>query len=221
MVNRLPVLFIAYQFPPQGGPGVHRSVRFVSHLRDNAFEPIVLTQDLESIHSGNYPLDESLMENLPAHLKIIRVNSNERIRRRNFLMKFRLYGLYRYLFYRKNGEPSLVWAEKSFEVALDIIKKENIKIVYTSSAPFSALLLAERLKREAKVKWIADLRDPWTDAFTWHWPSESHWKKNVLLEKELLNKADRIIVVTSEMKKLFLNKGIGTEQKIDIIYNGY
>jgi hypothetical protein len=47
------------------------------------------------------------------------------------------------------------------------------------------------------------------------------WKKNVLLEKELLNKADRIIVVTSEMKKLFLNKGIGTEQKIDIIYNGY
>ena len=35
------VLFLAYHFPPIGGAGVQRSIRFIRLLRDFGYEPVV------------------------------------------------------------------------------------------------------------------------------------------------------------------------------------
>ena len=215
------ILFIAYQFPPQGGPGVHRSIRFVKHLPESGILPIVLTRDVASVENGHYPVDKSLMEKIPAHIQIIRVPSDEKRKLRTVLMKFRLYGIFWWLFYKKLWEPSVSWSQKAIDPAKKIISENNIRLIYTSSAPFTALELGYALKKQTGVKWIADLRDPWCDAFTWQWPSERHWKMDTEKEKELLNFADKIIVVTQEMKRLLIKKGIGNEYKIEVVYNGF
>lgn len=67
------VLMIANQFPPMGGAGVQRSVKFVKHLRTFGYEPVVLTRDI-----GNMQLkDETLMADVPDGIKIYRTKPLE------------------------------------------------------------------------------------------------------------------------------------------------
>ena len=67
------VLIIANQFPPMGGAGVQRSVKFVKHLRTFGYEPVVLTRDI-----GNMQLmDETLMADVPEGVKIYRTRPLE------------------------------------------------------------------------------------------------------------------------------------------------
>ena len=68
------VLFIAYQFPPMGGPGVQRSTQFVRFLREFDYEPIVLTIHEKDIQDAGYQQDESLLQFIPANTEIHRVN---------------------------------------------------------------------------------------------------------------------------------------------------
>jgi hypothetical protein len=77
------------------------------------------------------------------------------------------------------------------------------------------------LQKKTGVKWIADLRDPFTDAYAWLFPSKIHWLFARKIEASLLSKADLLIVNTNEVKKLFLKRGIGTEDSIRVITNGY
>jgi len=213
------ILFIAYQYPPQGGPGVHRSVRFVNNLKGSGYEPIVLTRDIQSIQDSKVQIDQSITNN--SGIKVVRHPSNEFIRLKKFLFKTKLYGIVWFVFYKRFWEASVSWSKSVYHTAKKEIEANSIKVIYTTSAPFSVLFLGNKLKKNLNVKWVADLRDPWTDAFTWQWPSKMHWRFDRKREIRVLNKADKIIVVTNEMKNLLLEMGVGTEEKIHVIYNGY
>ena len=67
------VLIIANQFPPMGGSGVQRSVKFVKHLSKFGYEPIVFTRKTD----GATLLDETLLKDVPQNTKIIRTKAYE------------------------------------------------------------------------------------------------------------------------------------------------
>jgi hypothetical protein len=114
-----------------------------------------------------------------------------------------------------------VWPFASFVKAKKTIAKHSIKTVYTSSGPFSSLVLGYLLKKFSGVKWIADMRDPFTDAYAWNFPSRLHWIFARIFEKFLLSRTDHLIVNTPEVKKLYIRRGIHLSDQISVITNGY
>jgi glycosyltransferase involved in cell wall biosynthesis len=215
------ILFISYQFPPKSGPGVHRSINLVKWLPQYNYDPIVLTVNEEDWIKNGYDIDATLKNEIPENVEVVRTPSYEPIKFVRFLMKLRIYRFFWFVFYPFLWEWSLFWSIKNYKLAKKIIKENKIKLIYSTSGPFSCMLLANRLKKELGVKWVADLRDPFTDAYVWQFPSRIHWFIMRKLEKILFNKPDVLVVNTDEVKKLYLKRGIKNNDTIIVINNGY
>lgn len=216
-----PILFVAYQFPPRGGPGVHRSINLVKHLRNYGYDPVVLTIREEDIKAGGYDWDESLLKGLPDNLSIYRVPSHEPLGFIQKATKFKLFRLFWFFFYPLLWERPARWPAKTLVAASEIVKKHNIQLVYTSSGPFSAALLGLKLKNSLGLKWVADLRDPFTDGYQWDFPSKFHWLLARFFEKKYLSQCDHLIVNTPTVKRLMEARSVHEPQRITAIGNGY
>jgi hypothetical protein len=67
------VLIITYYWPPAGGPGVQRVLKFAKYLPEFGWEPIILT-----VENGDYPaIDESLSGEIPDGLQVYKTRTVE------------------------------------------------------------------------------------------------------------------------------------------------
>ncbi|MCD8239513.1 MAG: hypothetical protein LUC92_09300 [Clostridiales bacterium] len=133
------VLIIANQFPPMGGSGVQRSVKFVKHLRSFGWEPVVLTRS-----AGNMPVkDETLLKDIPEGIKIYRTKPYEAPELKG---AFRIPG--KVMGKLTIPDSAYFWYKASRKKALEIIKEEGIDCVYTTSAPYSDHLLGLYIKKK-------------------------------------------------------------------------
>ena len=214
-------LFVAYQFPPMGGPGVQRSYNFVKELDQAGYSPIVFTISEVDIESAKYQKDFSLLEKLPSNINIVRIQSGQNFKLVEKLIKWRIYRLFWYVLYPLFWEKMARWPFIAYKQAKQIIIDNKLDLVYTSSGPFSSLVLGYLLKKRLGIKWVADLRDPYTDAYAWSYPSKLHWMVSRIWEKWILSKVDELIVNTPEVKKLYIKRNILPESKINVITNGY
>lgn len=215
------ILFVAYQFPPRGGPGVQRSTALVKYLREFNYDPVVLTVREEDIRKGGYTIDSSLLTAVPAGIHIVRTPSYEPIERINSLTRLRLFRFAWALNFRKYWERSAAWPEEVYAEAAKLVRAHGIKLVYTTSGPYSSMLLGRRLQQELGLKWVADLRDPYTDAYAWQFPSKLHWKKQRRWEEEMFALPDKLVVNSPAVKRLYLQRKLVPEHKITVITNGY
>lgn len=218
MVN---VLFIAYQFPPRSGAGVHRSLNFVKHLRQYGYNPIVFTIDEKSIRSETSQIDPALMNQLPPDLIVVRTPSYSIGPAARFLQKIKLHSFFWVFVPPFCWEWSTPWAFFSFFKARRTIKEHNIKLVYTSCGPFSPMMLGFFLKKFAGVKWVADMRDPFTDAYMWIFPTKLHWRLSRLWERFFFSKPDQMIVNTEEVRKLYIQRRLIAPEKIVSLTSGF
>ncbi|MEC8616477.1 MAG: glycosyl transferase family 1, partial [Bacteroidota bacterium] len=63
------VLIITYYWPPSGGAGVQRWLKFVKYLRNFKWEPIVFT-----VENGEFPvLDFDLIKEVPDGVEVLKV----------------------------------------------------------------------------------------------------------------------------------------------------
>ena len=215
------ILFIAYQFPPRGGPGVHRSLNFVRFLNEFGYDPVILTVDENDINKSGHQLDRSLLVQVPVSVRVVRTPSHEPVGFIRFLQKIRLYRFAWFFFYHNFWEWSARWPKRTFNTAVELIKEHDIKLVYTSSGPFSSMLLGRALQKKLGVKWVADLRDPFTDAYSWQFPSKFHWRNRRRFEKKLFGFPDKLIVNTPAVKELYLQRNITAPEKLICITNGF
>jgi glycosyltransferase involved in cell wall biosynthesis len=172
------VLIITYYFPPSGGPGVQRVLKFVKYLPESGWQPVVLT-----VQDGDYPArDESLLDEIPHHAVVYRTKI------------FEPYRLYRKLTGKPPNAPVDVenipqsgrkksvaervaefirstffipdarigWYPYAVSEGLEIIRREGIDAIYSSSPPYTTALIALKLHRTTGLPWIAGFRDPWT-----------------------------------------------------------
>jgi len=210
------VLMIANQFPPMGGSGVQRTLKFVKHLRAFGYEPVVFSRETKRCKL----LDESLMTDVPDGVDIIRTNARDLT---EWPGVFSLPGKF---LARKVLIPDgdRLWARFSQKKALDVIDKQNIQLVYTTSAPYSDHLLGLYIKRERPhVKWVADFRDEWTNnPYTLDNPHDAfRTKKEKAMEAAVLREADWLITNTPVMRANFLRTYKMDGSNFDWIPNGY
>ncbi|MBQ6554056.1 MAG: glycosyl transferase, partial [Firmicutes bacterium] len=197
------VLIIANQFPPMGGSGVQRSVKFVKHLRSFGYEPVVFTREI-----GNMPLkDETLLKDVPEGVKIYRTKAWECVEMQGVM---RVPG--KVLGKIMIPDSARLWMENSKKEVLKVIKDEGIGIIYTTSAPYSDHLLGRYIKRKMpEIKWAVDFRDEWTNnPYTLDNPyNPIRTKIEKDMEHSVLLEADMLITNTPIMRKNFIeNNGI-------------
>jgi glycosyltransferase involved in cell wall biosynthesis len=232
------VLIITYYWPPAGGPGVQRWLKFVKYLPEFGVQPFVLTVDPKY---ASYPvMDQTHVNDI--HPKYV------------FRTKtFELFSLYQKLSRKKeiphsgfvnDGSPSLFgkairlirsnffipdprrgWNRFALKEAIKLIQEKGISTIITTSPPHSSQLIGLKLKRKLPgIKWIADLRDPWTEIYYYHDLYHTRISKKIdeSYEKKVLKGADKVFVVGHYMKKQFLEKyqDIANEH-IEVVYNGF
>ena len=188
------ILLIAYLFPPTGGVGVIRFTKFSKYLAKFGWQPHILT-----VKKGFYPIeDKSLLEELPAEVKITRVNYFEPAfwSKKRYWQSFLAYFLYPKILF---PDRQILWFWPAFWRALKIIKEEKIEIIFTTSSPITNHLIGWALKKFTKVKWVADFRDEWTINPLFYFPNPFFRWGAKIWEKKIVNEADQ---VTSALPKL-------------------
>ena len=227
------VLIITYYWPPAGGPGVQRWLKFVKYLRDFEIEPIVYIPE-----NPNYPIiDASLTDEIPAGIKVYKKPIYEPYGFARIFSKKKTKKISAGIINSKNQsvvEKMLLWIrgnlfipdarkfwiKPSVDFLQDVIKLENIGTVITTGPPHSLHLIGLELKKRTKIRWITDFRDPWT-SIGYHKKlklTNASQAKHKKLEHLVLNEADKIIVTSNTTRREFSHI---TQKPITVITNGY
>ncbi|UOB17375.1 glycosyltransferase family 4 protein [Abyssalbus ytuae] len=227
------VLIITYYWPPAGGPGVQRWLKFVKYLKDFNIEPVVYAPQ-----NPTYPItDESFLEEIPADLTIIKQPIFEPYGFASVFSKKKTKTISKGIISAKSQSPieklllwirgnffipdaRRFWIKPSVKFLSDYLTKEKINTVITTGPPHSLHLIGLRLKRQLNIQWIADFRDPWT-TIGYHNKlrlKKTSMAKHKILEGEVLNSADKIITTSFTTKNEFYYI---TEKPIKVITNGY
>ena len=232
------VLIITYYWPPSGGAGVQRWLKFAKYLPEFGWQPVILTVDP---HYASYPQrDESLFAEVDSNCLVYTTKS------------FELYNLYKWVsgkkevpyggfaneskegllqkaskFLRGNfllPDPRKGWNKYALKKAAELIQEFNIDTVVTTSPPHSTQLIGLKLKQKFNIRWIADLRDPWTDIYYYN-----QFKHTALAlkvdkgyERKVIENADRLVTVSEDVKRIFAEKSnLQIAAKTAVVPNGF
>ena len=228
------LLIITYYWPPAGGPGVQRWLKFVKYLPDFNVQPIVYVPE-----NPTYPIiDNGLQSEVSEKAIILKKKIVEPYGFASFLGKNKTKKISSgiipnqkkqsfvektLLWVRGNifiPDARFLWVKPSVTYLKKYIQENDIDTIITSGPPHSLHLIGLQLKKELTIKWLADFRDPWT-TIGYHKAlklSSYAEKKHKALEKEVLNSADTIIVTSKTTKTEFQ---VITSRPIEVITNGY
>lgn len=229
------VLFVSYYFPPSGGPGVQRTLKFVKYLSRFGWTPVVLTVDPEA---ASYPaIDRGLMSEVP-DVEVIRTNAWD-----PYSLYARVLGkpksatvgvgfigegkenkrqaLGRWI--RGNlfvPDARVGWIPFASRAALRYLKESPVDAIITTGPPHSAHLIGQKLKRILGVPWVADFRDPWTgiDFYESLRMSAYSKRRDRRLELSVFQEADAVVAVTPGMVRSLATKGAAP---VSLISNGF
>jgi glycosyltransferase involved in cell wall biosynthesis len=232
------VLIITYYWPPSGGAGVQRWLKFAKYLPEFGWQPVILTVDPEF---ASYPQrDESLFAEVNSDCLVYTTKS------------FELYNLYKLIsgkkevpyggfaneskeglfqkvskFLRGNfllPDPRKGWNKYALKKAAELIREFNINTVVTTSPPHSTQLIGLKLKQKFNIRWIADLRDPWTDIYYYNQFNHTALARKVdqNFERKVVENADLLVTVSEDVKRIFAEKSrFPIAKKTVVIPNGF
>ena len=227
------LLLITYYWPPAGGPGVQRWLQMLEFLPDYGFDITVVIPE-----NPAYPIvDQGMLEQLPEGIRVLPLPIREpgqlfkrlapqKARRMSAgILKEKNPGLLEKALLAIRGnffipDARIGWVRPSVKRLIRLIQDESFHQVITTGPPHSVHLIGRALKQKTGMKWVADFRDPWT-SIGYHKKLKLYSgarKKHQLLEKAVLNEADKILVTSPgtalEFKSL-------TERPVHVITNGY
>ena len=147
-------------FPPAGGGGVQRSLKFAQHLPALGVETHVLAPDDPKwihtddelrppsqawVHRARYigPRGRKPAEELHGRQGLDRAARQARLAFRRVLVP----------------DENVSWNLTAIPAAVRIVRREGIDVVLTTSPPSSVHLVGAAVKRATGVPWVADLRD--------------------------------------------------------------
>lgn len=227
-------LIVTYYWPPAGGPGVQRWLKFVTYLRDFSIEPVVYIPE-----NPNYPLlDKSLVAEIPTGIRVLKQpifepykfaeifsSGDSKTISSGIIAKEQEQSAIQklMLFVRGNffiPDARKFWFKPSVNYLKSVLEKEMFDVLITTGPPHSLHLIGLELQKSVGVKWIADFRDPWTEIGYQKKLklTQSSRQKHLNLESEVLKKADHIITTSHTTKVEFESK---TTRPIRVITNGF
>ena len=231
------VLIITYYWPPSGGSGVQRWLKFVKYLPQEGWTPYVFTPENPSFAVR----DESLSKDVPLEAEVIRfpiwepyetffklskITGNKKTAKPTDLVSAKQESLFHKISSWIRGnffipDPRVFWVRPSASFLHDFLRENEIGTIITTGPPHSMHLIGLRLKKKnASLQWIADFRDPWSQ-----WGLLDSLKVGKLargmhrrLEASVLRTADKVITITPFYVRHFEKLG---GRKVDLLTNGF
>ena len=204
------VLFIAYHFPPAGGAGVQRSLKFVRYLPLYGYEAIVVTGPLGSFGDFGLP-DETLGLELPAGLEVHRVGGPEPGESESWKGR-------RERWLRRESEWTSWWVRGAVEAAE---AAGEVDLVFTSMSPFESTRVAAEVAARRGVPWVADLRDPWALDEMQVYPTRLHRGLEMRRMRSGLTDAAAVVMNTPEAAAQLARSFPELEARAVSIPNGF
>lgn len=217
------ILIISYYWPPAGGPGVQRWLKFVKYLPDFGWEPTVFIPE-----NPSYPIvDETLQKDVPKNLKMIKTKiwepyqlaekfgkDNKKFKAGQFdVGENQSWKAKLSIFVRGNffiPDARVFWVKPSVEFLEKYLKVNHYDVLVTTGPPHSLHLIGLNLKKKLPdLKWIADFRDPWTEiSYYKHLKlTKIADKKHRKLESEVFKNADVTLATSYTDAENFRKKG--------------
>ncbi|MDY6987489.1 MAG: glycosyltransferase [Thermodesulfobacteriota bacterium] len=232
------VLIVNLEFPPIGGPGVQRVLKFVRYLPREDWMPTVICGDKATWHTWR---DHSLLEEIPDGVDVFRISfagiedcsafatamaeavlcplrlffSKEKIREE---LRDTLHPLLSYA----HPQPLVMWVYHAAKRALQCHELKEFDAVLTSGPPHITHMVGLALKGLCQVKWIADFRDPWIDNRLYADSLGLSQRLDRMWERLVLRKADCIVAVSQNWARLLAKKlSHSDKSRVHVVYNGY
>lgn len=228
-------LIITYYWPPSGGAGVQRWLKFAKYMRAFGWEPVIYTPENPEMPSG----DDSLLADIPENLTVLKqpiwepysfykkltgMDESEKINS-GFLSEKKKPGIADSISVWIRGnlfipDARKFWIKPSVRFLSKYLHEHPVDVIITTGPPHSVHLIGLHLRQKTKIKWLADFRDPWTGIYYY-----DQLKLSILadlkhhnLEKKVLRQADMVTVVGKSMRDEF---SAIVSRDYPIIPNGY
>lgn len=232
------VLLVSYHFPPVGGAGVQRPVKFVKYLREHGWEASVLIAANPSVPV----FDESLCADLPEDLVIARARTWEpdysakqklaqSAGQSQVGIKTAIKGLCRGLVRKAAGvllqpDPQVLWLPAAYREGSNLLSQLPHDAILATAPPYSNLILGTMLKKRFALPLIVDFRDEWDLSSQYLENSQHDWISRVVqerLQRMVLRNADAIVATTQASTQRLLDRArlAGSSAAAQCIYNGY
>ena len=228
------VLVITYYWPPVGGSGVQRWVKFAKYLPSEGWQPVIYTPSNPDLGS----VDESLLSDIPAEAEV----NKRRI--------FEPYGIYRKLTGSKGQikveanpggggkgsflkrlsmwvrgnlfmpDPRCLWIRPSVRFLTKYLTEHPVDVIVSTGPPQSMHLIARKVSLATGIPWVADFRDPWTKIFYFKhlMLGKRAERKHHELEQRVLDDATAVVAVSPLVQADFAAM---TKTPVCLVTNGY
>ena len=230
------VLIISYYWPPTGGSGVQRWVKFAKYLPSEGWQPVIYTPE----NPEQLAVDESLVAEVPEAAEVVKTriiepyelykkllrrsgHSKEAVevnpvnaQNKSLLQKAAMWvrgNLFR-------PDPRCLWIGPSVRFLKKYLSEHPVDLIVSTGPPQSMHMIGLRLSRETGLPWIADFRDPWTKIFYFKHlamtPATERWHKK--MEKMVLDEASAVVAVSPLVQQEFQAM---TDTPVELITNGF
>ena len=231
------VLVITYYWPPSGGSGVQRWVKFARYLPAEGWQPVIYTPSNPELTA----VDETLAAEVPDGVEVIRrpirepyalyrrvmgkdsstdmktlVTPISSTGRKGFKQRLSL-------FVRGNcfvPDPRVGWVRPSVRFLSKYLKEHPVDVIVTTGPPQSVHLIGQRLARKTGLPWIPDFRDPWTKMYYLRHlgMTRGTWKRLYRMEQSVLDEATKVLTVTPVVQEEYQAR---TKTPVAMITNGF
>lgn len=217
------VLIITYYWPPAGGAGVQRWLKFAKYLPEYGWEPIIYTPE----NPESPALDHSLLKDIPSSVSVIKTPIWEPFdwykkftgRKKTetlgagFLSESSSSGLSEKIAVWVRGnffipDAKCFWIKPSVIFLMKYLLENPVDLIVSTGPPHTTHMIALKLIKKLNIKWIADFRDPWTEIDFFDQLRLTDWakRKHFKLERLVIENADQVITVGKSMSKSFENQ---------------
>jgi len=229
------VLIITYYWPPSGGAGVQRWLKFVKYLRLYGWEPVVYTPEnpeppafdvslFKDIPEGLTVIKQPIWEPYRFYRKVIGAGKNERINA-GFLSEKKAPGLAQKFSIWLRGnffipDARKFWIKPSIKFLTEYLKCHPVDAIISTGPPHSMHMIALGVKKNTGLPWLADFRDPWTHIDFYNQLMLSSFADRVhhKMEQQVIHAADKLVTVSSSWETDF--KQLGAHNTA-VITNGF
>ena len=235
MSDKKRVLIVTYYWPPCGGVGVLRNLKFTKYLRDFGWEPIIFTAK-----NPSYPfIDENNLKEIPEGIQVLKGKIWEPL------------GLFKKVSGRKKSDPlqnitattsskksfidklgiwvrgnffipdaRAFWIRPSVKTLSKFLSENHVDAILTDGPPHTNTVIGMRLSQRFNIPWLADFQDPWTqvDYYKLMNIGKRADRKHKRLEQEAFRTAKKTTIASPGWKKDL--EAIGAKN-VDVLFYGY